>query len=105
MIEPTLPNFCKNVAQLKRVVAIPGITLERLATPGFSAKPPRAIAKVFKREIRLSDGAWLTFPRAKDFSCSGDVIQWCGLSFRISITPELYKTMTEANDVAASNNL
>jgi hypothetical protein len=98
MTDPTLPDFCKNVAQLKRIVAIPSITLERLATLGFPARPPRTIARVLQREIMFSDGAWLTFPRAANFSCSGDVIQWGALSFRISITPELYKSEMEAKD-------
>ena len=94
-MEP-LPNFCKNVAQLKRIVAIPGIALERLASPGYAAKPARTIAKVKQRELVFSDGAHLTFPSPTEFSCTGDVIRWGRLSFRISITAELYQTMTEA---------
>lgn len=96
-----LPNFCKNVTQLKRVVAIPGITLERLPTESYLAKPARTIAKVTQRAIMFSDGAYLAFPTPAEFSCIGDVIQWGRLSFRVSITPELYKSMTEAKSMSA----
>ena len=82
-----LADFIQSVAQLKRVVRIPGITLQRLAVNGYTEKAPRTIAEVASRGIVFEDGAHLDFPKAAQFDCAGDIVTWGPLKFRVSLTP------------------
>jgi hypothetical protein len=85
---PEQRRFIRSIEHLKRVLRMPGITLERLDFNGYRASPPRTIQSVHSRYVVFEDGAHLTFPRRDEFESREDFILWGRLAYRIGIADE-----------------